>query len=150
MYIVNSPDLIKLIQKQPKVFAFPPIAAHFSKSFCLSSKEANDIIDINTNGDDGDFGYVPSFYKMLAPSLAPGPGLDEMNRVMIENVAISLESLAVPATKGQKIMLSSWLRHEITVATTNSVYGPLNPFKDRKVEDAFWYVLPSNLNQSEA
>jgi hypothetical protein len=34
--------------------------------------------------------------------------------------------------------LARWLRNTITIATTNSVYGPQNPYKDQSVQDAFW------------
>ena len=138
VYVVDSPELIVSVQRQPKTLAFPPIEAKFAMTVCASSKEANDILNINVNGDEGDWGYSVSFYKALHPPLAPGPGLDGMNRVMVQNIAASLESLRTGEGKPTKISLVRWLRHEITMATTNSVYGPLNPFKDPKVEEAFW------------
>lgn len=83
------------------------------------------------------------YHKSLQPSLAPGPGLDAMNRIMIKNITISLDRLYpsrndINGPMGKQIGLMKWLRHETTLATTNSVYGPLNPFKDPNVEEAFW------------
>ena len=139
VYVVNSIELIGAIQRQPKILAFPPIEAKFAMAICASSKEANDILKVNTNGDDGDWGYSVEFYKSMHHALSPGAGLDGMNRIMIQNVAASLEKLRTRDSKeSTRIGLVEWLRHEITIATTNSVYGPMNPFKDPKVEAAFW------------
>ena len=138
LYVVNSPELILSIQRHSKTLAFPPIEAKFAMTVCGSSKEANDILKVNVNGDEGDWGYSVEFYKSLHPALAPGAGLDSMNRVMVQNIAASLESLKAENGKPIKIGLVQWLRHEITMATTNAVYGPMNPFKDPKVEGAFW------------
>ncbi|KAL9121434.1 MAG: hypothetical protein Q9187_002004 [Circinaria calcarea] len=138
LYIVNSPELISSIQRHSKTLAFPPIEAKFAMTVCGSSKEANDILNINVNGDEGDWGYSVEFYKSLHPALAPGVGLNSMNRIMVQNIAASLGRLKGENDKPIKIGLVQWLRHEITMATTNAVYGPMNPFKDPKVEDAFW------------
>lgn len=105
---------------------------------CNSSEEANDILSINVNGDEGDWGCSMDFYKSLHLALAPGQDLDAMNRVMVQNIATSLDGLQPPNKKGTRIQLAKWLRHHITLATTNSVYGPMNPFQDPKIEDAFW------------
>ena len=138
IYVVNSTELIGSVQRHPKTLAFPPIEAKFAMAICASSKEANDILNKNVNGDEGDWGYSVEFYKSMHPALAPGAGLDGMNRVMIQNIANSLDSLNRRAGRSQRIRLNEWCRHEITLATTNAVYGPHNPFKDQAVEDAFW------------
>lgn len=106
---------------------------------CDSSKEANDILQLNVNGEEGDWGYSMEFYRSLHPALAPGQGLDDMNRVMIQSIAASVDKLK-PTRKGEttRIKLMEWLRHEVTMATTNSVYGDMNPFQDPKIEKAFW------------
>lgn len=77
-------------------------------------------------------------YAGMRAALSPGPGLDDMNRVMIQNIAASLDSLKPSSGSRTKIELAKWLRQSVTAATTNSVYGPQNPFKDLEVADAFW------------
>lgn len=42
------------------------------------------------NGEEGDWGYSMTFYKMLHIPLAPGPELDAMNRVMAQKVSASM------------------------------------------------------------
>ena len=140
MYIVTTPGLIQAIQKQPKVLAFPPIEATFATRVCGSSDEAHKILMKNVNGDEGDWGLSMDTYAAMKDALAPGQKLDEMNNVMIQNIAASLDALKPPAGKQKKLGLAKWLRNVVTAATTNSVYGPQNPFKDQEVEEGFWYV----------
>ncbi|CAD6443018.1 f1d124c8-70e3-4456-accf-40de68c5b032 [Sclerotinia trifoliorum] len=40
--------------------------------------------------------------------------------------------------ENSSIGLWAWVQHEITVATTESIYGPANPYRDAKVEAGFW------------
>ena len=141
LYVVNSIDLIGAVQRHHKTLAFPPIEAKMGRRMNGWSDEADKIIMTNVNGDDGDWGMSMESYQVMRSALTPGEELDAMNRVMIQNVAASMETLQ-PA-KGdstQTIELRKWLRHELTMATTNAVYGPQNPYADPEVENAFWYV----------
>lgn len=107
------------------------------------SDEADKIIMTNVNGDEGDWGMSVESYQVMRSALTPGADLDAMNRVMIQNLAASMERIR-PEKGGSNpsISLMHWLRHELTTATTNAVYGPLNPYADRNVEDGFWCVSP--------
>jgi hypothetical protein len=65
--------------------------------------------------------------------------LIKMKRIAIQNIAASCDKLDSRAgTPPVRIKLMQWLRHEITMATSNSVYGPMNPFKDPMIEAGFW------------
>lgn len=145
MYVVTTPELIQAIQKQPKELAFPPIEAKFASRVCGSSAEAHKIMMTNVNGDEGDWGLSMETYAAMRAALAPGPDLDNMNRVMIQNIAAALDHLTAAGGKHAKIGLAKWLRSSVTAATTNSVYGPQNPFKQQAVEDGFWYILRQTL-----
>jgi hypothetical protein len=136
MYVVNSPALISAVQRQHKALAFMPLVAKASVKVSRFSKTASDIINTNTNGEDGGCGYVMTFHDAIQPSLAPGPCLDAMNRVMLGLVADSLNRLRerVPTT----VRLFDWINHQITLATTSAAYGPSNPYKNPKIEAAFW------------
>ena len=140
MCIVTTLELIQSIQKMPKVLAFPPIQAKFASRICGSSAEAHEILMKNVNGDEGSWGLSMESYEAMRSALKPGTALDSMNRLMIQSVAASLDSLAAKDGKSIKISLSSWLRDSITTATTDSVYGPQNPFRAREVVDAFWFA----------
>ena len=139
LYIVNSIKLIGAVQRQHKTLAFPPIEAKMGRRMNGWSDEADKIIMTNVNGDEGDWGMSIESYQVMRNALTPGKELDAMNRVMIQNVAASMETLQ-PAKAGlvPTIELMRWLRHELTMATMNAVYGPQNPYADLNVEYAFW------------
>ncbi|KAH3917503.1 hypothetical protein HBI56_108690 [Parastagonospora nodorum] len=138
LYVINSMLLIPPVQKQFKTLAFPPIEAMAAKNICGSSKIANDILDTNVNGDDGPRSYSVSHYPAVRGPLMPGQGLDAMNRVMAQKVADAIDRMKCEQT----VKLFEFISHEITIATTDSVYGPKNPFKDPKVEKSFWNFQP--------
>jgi hypothetical protein len=140
MYVVTSTELIQSIQKQHQILAFPPIEAKFVGQITGVSAHAHKIAMTNTTGEEGEWGLSVDCYAAMRAALTAGPGLDEMNRVMIQNIAGSLDVLIPPGAQQVTIKLSRWLRDIITLATTNAVYGPENPFKDKEIQDSFWYV----------
>ncbi|KAL8668560.1 MAG: hypothetical protein Q9168_006811 [Polycauliona sp. 1 TL-2023] len=136
LYVVNSVDLISSIQRLPKALAWPPIVSRIAGAFCGSSEEARAIFG---GHDKGDWPYFDEMHKTMQSALAPGPGLDGMNRVMIENISRSVDKLQPQRHHGKVVIgLEEWTRHEITMATTNSTYGEHNPFRDQAIEKAFW------------
>jgi hypothetical protein len=137
IYVATSLSAIATAQRNTKVLAFEPLVASTTQRVSGCSKEAYDIIQFNIDGSQGDRGYVITFFKNIHPPLAPGESLNHMNRVMIQNIANSADALA---TSPRRIKLGQWLRHEVTLATTNSVYGPANPLLDCEVENGFWFV----------
>ncbi|KAL8827930.1 MAG: hypothetical protein Q9170_006812 [Blastenia crenularia] len=141
MYIVNSVDLVTSVQRLHRQLAFRPIEAKFASRLCASSKEANDILMANSGCNDQDAqGYSHELYKLMHPALAPGAGLDGLNQAAVRYIVESLDRLKPQGDAPTKIRLAEWMRHEITMVTTNTVYGEHNPFKDKEVEAAFWLV----------
>lgn len=138
MYVVTKPELVQTVQKQHKILAFPPIEAKFASTVCGASLEAQAILGRNVNGDEGDFGLSMESYAAMRAALQPGALLDDMNRVMIKEIADSLDLLEPAKGQSRKIGMYSWLRDAITTATTRSVYGPMNPYDDKAIADAFW------------
>jgi len=55
---------------------------------------------------------------------------------MAEKIAVALVGVKEERVSG----LFEFIRHKITLATTESVYGPHNPFKDIEIEKSFWWV----------
>lgn len=135
---MTKPELIQTVQRQHKILAFPPIEAKFASTVCGSSPEAQAILAKNVNGDDGDFGLSMESYAAMRTALKPGPQLDEMNRSMIREIMNALDSLQPSKAESKMIGMYAWLRDAITVATTRSVYGPMNPYDDKAIVDAFW------------
>jgi hypothetical protein len=81
----------------------------------------------------GDLGNT--IVHAMHPSLL-GDGLDRMNETMIDYLKTSIDELGI--NQGQPIDLHLWCRHAITIASTDAVYGEMNPYKDPKIEEAFW------------
>ena len=138
MYVVTKPELIQTVQKQHKILAFPPIEAKFASTICGASQEAQAILAKNVNGDEGDFGLSMESYAAMRAALKPGSQLDDMNRSMIQEIAKALDLLEPAKSQSKKIGLYGWSRDAITTATTRSVYGPMNPYDDKAIADAFW------------
>ncbi|KAL1606451.1 hypothetical protein SLS60_003855 [Paraconiothyrium brasiliense] len=124
---------------QYKTLAFPPLQAKLAMNVCGSSKVANDILNTNVNGDEGFWGYSITHYKAIHPPLFPGPGLDAMNRVMAQKITSSLERIQ----SSEVFRLFDFIKREVTLATTDSVYGDQNPFKDPTIVESFWYACQS-------
>lgn len=99
-----------------------PLVAKASIKVFRFSKTASDIINTNTNGEDGDWGYVMTFEDSTHPSLAPGLHLDGMNRVMLGMVMEFLNRLKEQGRTN--VSLFDWVQRQVTLATTGSVYRP--------------------------
>lgn len=126
---------MQAIQKQYKTLAFQPIQAYFSTKLCGSSKEAYRILHKDMNIETGEYGDI---YVAMHHALNPGETLDELNRVTIGRVCEFVDSLRAEAGQSKTLGLRTWLRHHVTLATTDAVYGPHNPFANGIVERAFW------------
>lgn len=138
MYVVTTPQLIQAVQKRSDSFAFLPIAGHFACLIGGVSPEARAIAHAKlSDDDDGSQGYARQSQAATLDALKPG-AIDEMNRVMLAEIQEALEKLSPGKDQSRNIGLVAWLTQAITLATTRSVYGPLNPFADQEFADAFW------------
>ena len=138
MYIVNSPDLMVSIQRNWKKLQFAPIASRFLARICHLSPRATKILMAKASLDKGDESLYSETLKAIHTTVGSGSeGLEHMSRIAIRNVCTSLDSLAID-TGPVRLNLAFWLRHEITLATSEAIYGPANPFRDPNVEDGFW------------
>ena len=106
-------------------------------SFALSVKKSNEIISNSLNGEEVDWVYFHDLDRSMHSALAPGPDLDDMNHVMTQEIANLVNKLRLHGNQLLNISLAERSRHGISLATTNSVYGICNPFKDPNVENAF-------------
>ncbi|KAK8050930.1 cytochrome P450 [Apiospora rasikravindrae] len=136
VYIVNSLSLIPQIQKQIKTIAFAPIEAQAADAVMGVGPAGNAIIGSERMFEHDS--YLSTFVPSTQPALSPGPGLDAINGAAIRHISNAMKMVAEsgPTT----IELFAWVRHEFFMATTESIYGPKNPFRDPKLEQA-WYLL---------
>ena len=136
VYVATSPELTLAVQRHPKALSFWYLGALFGKRLAAVSQDTGDKMMANVHGEEEGPSFFWDAITFTVKILKPGPGLDGMNRVMVQSVASLMDELA---GKGQESFdLWEWIRHVMTMATTESVYGPLNPYRDRAVEEAFW------------
>ncbi|KAH8883389.1 putative cytochrome P450 [Thozetella sp. PMI_491] len=144
MYVATTPELIQAIEKQHKILTFPPIGAKFASTVCGTSPDAQAILAKNVNGDEGDFSLSMESYTAMRTALKPGDHMDSMNLVMLQEIAEKLDLLQPDNGESRIVGIYGWLRDATTQATTRSVYGPMNPYGDKAIVDAFW-VFESSL-----
>ena len=132
IYVVNSTNLIPIVQRQFRTVAFTPFAARAFEYAMGGSKTASEIMK---TGMTEDHGYLMSFDKAIHPALSPGPALDATNRASVKALATSLDRLRrqSPTT----IDMYKWIQHEVLLATTDAVYGTMNPYRNPAMETAW-------------
>ena len=142
MYIVTSPELVVAIQRQTKSLSFQPFVAAMLPKLLLVDEKAMAIVKRNMEGDEGDWGLIPDTHRETWPTLAPGPQLDLLIQNMLSTLQPFLDEFAVSKEATLSTDLYAWARRAFTLAGTETLYGPENPFKsDPGLVDAFWYVL---------
>ena len=142
-YVVTSPELITSVNRNSKTLNFNPFIAELGSRLTNLDAPTMSIINDNLVGQHGNHGYVLGLHDAANGSMAPGEGLDHMNRVMLEEATRHLQFLD-DGTAGGIVDFFSWTRHLFTLCGTRAVYGPDNPFnKQPELEDAFWSVMPS-------
>lgn len=132
MYIVNSPSLVAATQRLYKTISFAAIEAQITDSILLVSKNGKDVIRSGLMEDDS---YTGAFAAAVHPATRPGANLDAMNRVALQTIAASLDELQAEGPKSTTLF--GWIRNQLTLATTDGVYGPHNPLRDQKVRESW-------------
>ncbi|KAF5005571.1 hypothetical protein FDECE_7978 [Fusarium decemcellulare] len=89
-----------------------------------------------------DDSYLSTFVPPTQRALAPRPRLDAINSTAVLDIA---NSLAEPSAKGPTtVKLFPWVRREMSRATTESMYGPMNPIRDSSLQTA-WYAFEPHI-----
>ncbi|KAI1108697.1 cytochrome P450 [Nemania sp. NC0429] len=136
IYVVNSTDLIPLLQKQWRTISFAAIAAD-AGSLVGMSKEAVKVMHDNITSEHG---FSVSWPRFIMPAMSPGKDLDTMNRTAITVFAAETEK---PRAQGAvAVGLGEWSRQAMVTATTEAVWGPQNPYRDADVAES-WKTFES-------
>ena len=138
MYIITNADLMQATQKQPKILTFLPIEAKCASKICGVSRNAEAAFFQDDN-ETAETTLLKETHAARRATLSPSKEFDELNHQMLRNVVAFLRELKTTEEQPTRIGLSTWLRRSVTTATTTSIYGPLNPFRDEEVVDAIWY-----------
>jgi hypothetical protein len=131
-YIVNSPSLVAAIQRNHRVISFDPFLTGAAHRMAGVGGQGLELLREEQNGGQGINNKV---LHSMHPALL-GSGLDRMNERMIQFLKHSLDDIGLSGSV--PIDLHAWCRHAITVASTDAIYGPHNPYKKPEIEEALW------------
>lgn len=134
-YVVISPDLMAAVQRNSRAFSFAPLLDLAAER--IAGLKGDSLHAFRTT-ESGGRGLVKDAIHASSPLLS-GKSLDKLNQDMFDNLQPMIDELS---TK-DSFDLVGWIRNAMTVAGTKATYGPLNPFKPKEVQDAFWYATQS-------
>lgn len=120
---------MRAAQKHPTAITLEPLFKFMQKRMCQTPREKLVHLCDQNRG--------PSLLSRIVhgtTSVLAGKSLDRMNRTMLRELLPIIDDMGNYET----IDLNAWLRHAITIVSTNITYGNLNPFQSRHIEDTFW------------
>ncbi|KAF1957115.1 cytochrome P450 [Byssothecium circinans] len=136
VYVTKSPSLIYSLQRQPKSLSFWYFEAQFTAKLGGLSQAGTNACLRGLRPGSTDESTVIGTLKGERAALSPQGDLNRMVKVATGVMGKSIEALAQESEP--QIDLESWIQHEITIATTDAIYGASNPYHDPKVEAGFW------------
>ena len=132
------------VQRNAKTLSSAPFAAKYAARVVQVSKETEAIWFHDVEGESDDGSLFVDGMKAMQASLTPGsPELDHIVTVMLNSFQKPCRTLDNQPQK-RKLSLMAWLRDELTLAATDAIYGPTNPFQASAVRNGFWYVRRSS------
>ncbi|PQE30997.1 cytochrome p450 protein [Rutstroemia sp. NJR-2017a WRK4] len=145
MHIIGSAELMNSLHRQAKTLSFWYLEARFTAELGTLSPAASKKLVANLEPASKARSLLINGLEVTQRAVSPVWGLDEMIRIAADTTQVRLDSLARVENEGLTVNLWNWIQHEITVATTESVYGSANPYRDSKVEAGFWDFADDNL-----
>ena len=130
LYIVNSLDLVPVVQRQWRTLLFAPIQVKAAQAGMGVSKDAISILDHDLVTEHG---FINGMVKVTHPTMINGPSLNALNAKAFQIFNEALSQFTTPTT----IAMSEWIGSQIMRATTDAVYGPSNPMRDTRNIDAW-------------
>lgn len=120
---------MRAAQKHPTTITLEPLVKFTQKHMCQTPREKFVHLCDQNRG--------PSLLSKIVHDTTPvlaGKSLDRMNRIMLQQLLPIIDGMG----NYNSTDLHAWLRHSITIISTNVTYGNLNPFQNRHIEDTFW------------
>ncbi|KAI9928474.1 hypothetical protein AWENTII_008206 [Aspergillus wentii] len=131
-YVINTPSLVAAVQRNSKIISMDPFMTFAAKAMAGVTGPGLKLLQ---EKDSGGGGLNQDVVHAMSPSLL-GAGLDPMNRTMIRNLIGFIDDLKNRGST--QFDLHGWCQHAITIASMDSVYGPLNPYRLEEIEEALW------------
>ncbi|KAJ4360203.1 uncharacterized protein N0V89_000763 [Didymosphaeria variabile] len=126
--VVIDPALAGTIQKASKNTSFYGMILEVTKRLVDLDEPTMEIIRWNISGEHGPHeGLMHEAGSMVARELSPGPSLNEMSAVQLQQFSMLLNAF-VPGSTGVEISLMDFVKRIFTVGNAFTIYGPQNPF----------------------
>jgi hypothetical protein len=135
-YLITTGKLLAAVQRNNKSISFEPLLTPMSERMAGIKGKSLDILTSKV-APEGPMLMTRNLHA-IHPHLL-GDGLNAMNRRMIGFLKVSLDNLS---EKSETFDMYRGVRHAVSIATTDAVYGAQNPYRDPNVEQGFWYVFP--------
>lgn len=137
--IVTDPGLTGTIQKASKNTSFYGMILEVTKRLVDLDEPTMQVIRWNINGEHGPHqGLMHEAGTMVAGELSPGPSLNEMSTVQLQQFSMLLDEFT-STSAGAEISLMDFVKRIFTVANAFTFYGPQNPFAlDPSLVEDFW------------
>ncbi|OGM48315.1 putative cytochrome P450 oxidoreductase [Aspergillus bombycis] len=139
VYIITSPDLLPSVRHSRSTMSFDPL-------FTAMAERAGGIrkpgLQLLREEERGGKGLAKKTVDVMRPALL-GNKLDHLNEQMIHVLKPIVDQVASIPTRS--LDLYEWCSEALTVASTDAIYGPLNPYKSEAIRRAFW-DFESNLS----
>ena len=84
------------------------------------------------------YDFRAEFLRAFAKGVARSDSLSKLTQAIGGRFILSISKLANTGDDERVIDLWLWVRHEMTMATTEAVYGPMNPYRDVEAEKGGW------------
>ncbi|RHZ56949.1 hypothetical protein CDV55_104934 [Aspergillus turcosus] len=130
IYVITSPNLVIAARRHHRTMSFEPAITDAARRVTGLDGHGFNLLREKRSGGDTLHGDV---VHAMRPSLE-GAGLDQMNEKVIGFLLRSVDE--VPT--GAPFDFHGWCRSAITIASTDAVYGRLNPYRSKELQDAFW------------
>lgn len=137
IHVVTSPDLMPSLHRQYKAISLWQLEGQFTARLAGLSKPATDRLLSDVHSDSDNPSLMVQGIKVIQSALTPVGGMKSMLQVAALATKDRLDHLERLGSNNSN-SLWDWVQHELTVVTTESLYGVQNPYRDPEVEAGFW------------
>jgi hypothetical protein len=131
VYVIKSPELVSAVKRNHRSMSLEPL---LNRTAQYAGGIKGRGLELLQGKESQGQGLGHHTVTMMRPTLL-GEGLDTMNSKMMECVQRSVEELR---SQCGTVDFYAWCTHAMTIASTDAIYGELNPYKQRKARDSYW------------
>lgn len=139
VHIINSPDLVVAVQKNPKIFDFTIFVNTILPRLFNVDRKTMEIMTTPMDLPEGSWDLFVETSRIMHRCLGSGSSsLEKMEHTALDRFLHFFDELE-SGPDDIIIDLFAWLRTATTVASTEAIYGPANPFSHQpELEYALW------------